>query len=81
MLDTVMALIRRSRMKTHKPFGNCSLDGLRLSLGDTNAEVAQALAAAFEDVHQVEVADIPRCAADLLVVEQAKEWLLGGQGT
>src|SRR5262249_30995000 len=26
-------------------------------------------------------ADTRRCAADLMLVEQAREWLLGGQGT
>jgi O-acetyl-ADP-ribose deacetylase (regulator of RNase III) len=57
MLDTVMALIRRWRMKTHKPFGNHTPDSLRISLGDTNPEVAQALATAFDDVDQVEVVE------------------------
>lgn len=57
MLETVMALIRRWRMKTLKPFGNCTPNGLRISLGDTNPDVAQALAAAFQGVDQVEVVE------------------------
>jgi O-acetyl-ADP-ribose deacetylase (regulator of RNase III) len=57
MLDTVMALIRRCRMKTRKPFGLESPHALRVSLGDTNPDVAGALAVAFEDVHEVEVVE------------------------
>jgi O-acetyl-ADP-ribose deacetylase (regulator of RNase III) len=57
MFNTVMALIRRWQMKTLKPFGPGSPTALRVSLGDTNPEVAQALAAAFDDVHQVEVVE------------------------
>jgi hypothetical protein len=31
-----------------------------------------------EDIEMERKADLRRCAADLLLVEQAKEWLLGG---
>lgn len=57
MLDAVWALVRRWQMKKHKSFGNCPSDTVRLSLGDTNPEVAQSLAVAFEDVPQVEVVE------------------------
>lgn len=57
MLEAFLSLIRRWRMKTHKPFGPDSPAGLRLSLGDMHPEVAQSLAAAFQDVDQVEVVE------------------------
>jgi len=45
-------------MKTWKPFGKGSTDSsLRLSLGDINREVAEAMAAAFHDVAAVEVVE------------------------
>jgi O-acetyl-ADP-ribose deacetylase (regulator of RNase III) len=44
-------------MKTHKPFGGSSPDGLRISLGDTNPDIAHAFAQAFSDVNQVEVVE------------------------
>jgi O-acetyl-ADP-ribose deacetylase (regulator of RNase III) len=55
MFDVVARLIRRRRMTTLKPFRERSSEGLRVSLGDVNLEVAQALAVAFEDVDHVEV--------------------------
>jgi O-acetyl-ADP-ribose deacetylase (regulator of RNase III) len=44
-------------MKTHKPFGQSPPDTLRLSLGDTNPHVAEALAAAFDGVDAVAVVE------------------------
>ncbi len=55
MIWTVLARIRRWRMQTVKPFGKLSTTDLRFSLGDTNVEVANALAAAFEKIFTVEV--------------------------
>jgi len=55
MLHTVAARIRRWRMKTIKPFGRTSLDGLRISLGELNSDIAKALATAFAGVDEVEV--------------------------
>jgi O-acetyl-ADP-ribose deacetylase (regulator of RNase III) len=55
MLDTVTALIRRCRVKTIKPFGKTSPDGIRISLGDINPDIANALANAFAGLDQVEV--------------------------
>ena len=49
MLETVKAFFRRLRMKTQKPFGQASGEGLRISLGDRNPDIAQALAAAFAE--------------------------------
>jgi O-acetyl-ADP-ribose deacetylase (regulator of RNase III) len=56
MFATLMARLRRWwRMNTLKPFGTHSAGSLLLSLGDTNATVARALASAFADVSAVEV--------------------------
>ena len=33
-----------------------------------------------EDIEMGRQADIRRCAADMVLVEQAKEWLVGGEG-
>jgi O-acetyl-ADP-ribose deacetylase (regulator of RNase III) len=55
MLEALRTRIRRWRMKTLKPFGKTSADALRISLGDTNPEVARELAAAFDGVGPVEV--------------------------
>ncbi len=52
-----MAWLRRWHMKTIKPFGSCSAEGLRVSLGDRNADIAQALASAFAAVAAVEVVE------------------------
>ncbi len=57
MLDYAKALIRRWRMKTHKPFGRTSSDALRISLGDMKPEIAIALATAFAGADQVEVVE------------------------
>src|SRR4051812_41924042 len=55
MLDTVTAFIRRWRMKTIQPFGRKSPDGIRISLGDLNPDIAKALATAFAGADHVEV--------------------------
>jgi O-acetyl-ADP-ribose deacetylase (regulator of RNase III) len=55
MLDTVTAFIRRWRMKTIKPFGRTSPDGIQISLGDLNPDIANALAVAFAGVDHAEV--------------------------
>src|ERR1700678_3135905 len=55
MFDALMTQIRRWKMTTLKPFGTLGSGDLRLSLGDINAEMSQAFAAAFSDVHAVEV--------------------------
>lgn len=57
MLDTIATLIRRWRMKTIKLFGRTSPDGLRISVGDLNPDIANALAATFAGVDQVEVVE------------------------
>jgi O-acetyl-ADP-ribose deacetylase (regulator of RNase III) len=58
MLAAIWAKVRRSRMKTHKPFGVQGADeGLRISLGDLNEGVARALAAAFRGVPAIEVVE------------------------
>lgn len=57
MLKLLTASIRRWRMKTHKRFGRPAADEIQLSLGDSNSEVATALAAAFADVDAVEVVE------------------------
>jgi O-acetyl-ADP-ribose deacetylase (regulator of RNase III) len=65
MIRWAMAVIRRWRMKTLKPFRRAaSAPSLRVSLADRNAEVARALAAAFADADAVEVAE-----GDLLDLE------------
>ncbi len=55
MLDALVARFRRWRMRTLKPFGYPVSEGLRLSIGDRNPDVAQALAAAFRDIAAAEV--------------------------
>jgi O-acetyl-ADP-ribose deacetylase (regulator of RNase III) len=40
-------------MKTLKPFGPTSPDGIRIAVGDLNPRIASALAAAFAGVHHV----------------------------
>src|SRR5262245_45982378 len=57
MLEAARTLLRRWRMKVHKPFGKSATEGLRISLGDSNPGVAHALAVAFADVDLVEVAE------------------------
>src|SRR5262245_11246209 len=57
MLESLVARMRRWRMKTVKPFGSTSSDRLRVSLSDTNPHVAQAMAAAFDGVAEVEVVE------------------------
>ena len=57
MFDAGKARFRRRRMKTLKPFGKPAAKSLRLSLGDLNAEVAQALADAFAGADAVEVVE------------------------
>ena len=57
MLDSIATLIRRWRMKTMKPFGKTSPDGLRISVGDLNPDIVNALATAFAGVDQVEVVE------------------------
>ena len=56
-------------MKTHKTFGKLSPNGLRISLGDINPDIAQALARAFSGVDQVEVVEgnLLDLAADAIV--------------
>src|SRR5262249_52728669 len=69
MLEAVRARIRRWRMKTHKPFGTCAPEALRLSLGDLNPQVARALAEAFDEVAEAEVVegDLLDLACDAVV--------------
>jgi O-acetyl-ADP-ribose deacetylase (regulator of RNase III) len=57
MLDAVAALVRRWRMKTRKRFGDTVGEGLQISLGDSNPNLAAALAAAFAGIDQVEVVE------------------------
>jgi O-acetyl-ADP-ribose deacetylase (regulator of RNase III) len=58
MMHWMMAKIRRWRMKTHKSFGKAnSPEALRLTVGDLDSAIAQALAAAFADVDEVEVVE------------------------
>src|SRR5262245_27785704 len=69
MLEAVRARIRRWRMKTHKPFGACAAEALRLSLGDLNPAVARAVAEPFDEVAAVEVVegDLLDLACDAVV--------------
>jgi O-acetyl-ADP-ribose deacetylase (regulator of RNase III) len=56
VLLMLRSLVGRWRMKTLKPFGRgLQGDGLRVSLCDTNEDVARALTTAFADVAAVEV--------------------------
>ena len=56
MLLMLRSLLGRWRVKTLKPFGRgLPAEGLRVSLCDTNEDVARTLGAAFADVVQVEV--------------------------
>jgi O-acetyl-ADP-ribose deacetylase (regulator of RNase III) len=55
MLTALFARFRRRHMTTLKPFGRPAAADLRISLGDTNAAVAEGLAAAFRAVGCVEV--------------------------
>ncbi len=55
MLEVVLKRIRRWHMQTLKPFGSVPSKVLRVSLGDTNPDVARALAAAFDGAEAVEV--------------------------
>jgi O-acetyl-ADP-ribose deacetylase (regulator of RNase III) len=55
MLTALFANFRRWKMHTLKPFGQCSSDTLRISFGDTNPEVANAIAVSFREVSTVEV--------------------------
>src|SRR5689334_16290036 len=58
MIRRAMAVLRRWRMKTLKPFGRGGAAApLRVSLSDRNAEVARALADAFSDADAVEVVE------------------------
>lgn len=57
MLEAVLSTFRRWRMKTLQPFGSVPGGVLRVSFGDTNPAVAQALAAAFRGVAAVEVVE------------------------
>ncbi|WP_205678998.1 macro domain-containing protein [Aquisphaera insulae] len=58
MVRSVLARFRRLRMKTLKPFGDPGhSSGLRLSLGDRDGGVAQALATEFVGVAGVEVVE------------------------
>jgi O-acetyl-ADP-ribose deacetylase (regulator of RNase III) len=56
MIDWLTRKVRRWQMKTHKAFGKTS-DSLRLSLGDLDPAVAEALATAFQGVDSVEVVE------------------------
>jgi O-acetyl-ADP-ribose deacetylase (regulator of RNase III) len=55
MLRFVMAKVRRWRMQTLKPFGQHAAGMVKLSIGDLDPAVADALAYAFVDVPAVEV--------------------------
>ena len=55
MLERLSHRARRWRVTTLKRFGTIEKGGLRLTAGDTNRDVAEALAAAFEGSAQVEV--------------------------
>jgi O-acetyl-ADP-ribose deacetylase (regulator of RNase III) len=55
MVHTVLAKVRRWRMKTLKPFGDAGALAPLLSLGDRTSDVAHALAEAFAEVPGVQV--------------------------
>jgi O-acetyl-ADP-ribose deacetylase (regulator of RNase III) len=55
MFRSLAGRIRRMRSKTLKPFGRCAANFVRVSLTDRNPTVAQALAARFDGVNNVEV--------------------------
>lgn len=57
MLETVAGYLRRWRMNIIKPFRGVAGPGLRVSVGDLNPDIANALARAFADVDQVEVVE------------------------
>jgi O-acetyl-ADP-ribose deacetylase (regulator of RNase III) len=57
MMKWLSHKIRRAQMKTHKSFGKISSESLRVSLGDLDAGVAEALARAFANVDSVEVVE------------------------
>jgi hypothetical protein len=56
MIHWLTKKVRRWQMKTHKAFGT-SPSELRVSLGDLDSAVAEALAAAFDQVDSVEVVE------------------------
>ncbi len=57
MIRWLTGKIRRWRMRMLKPFGAIAAGSLRLSLGDRNPRVGQALADAFADAEAVEVVE------------------------
>ena len=56
MIDWLARKVRRWQMKTHKAFGKTA-SSLRLSLGDLDLAVVEALAVAFDGVDSVEVVE------------------------
>jgi O-acetyl-ADP-ribose deacetylase (regulator of RNase III) len=69
MLEPVVARIRRWNVKTLKPFGSMSNETLRLSLGDVNASVTEAMVQAFTGIASVEVVcgDLLNLSCDAIV--------------
>ena len=55
MFKSMVSRFRRWHVKTLKPTGSLLPGSLRVSIGDLNADVAQAMANAFSDVAEVEV--------------------------
>src|SRR5688572_9256972 len=81
MFDRMVAMTRRWRVKTLKPFGDVPPGVLRVSLGDLNINVADALATGFANVNGVEwwqatfwisaatPSSVPRTASAIWVAE------------
>lgn len=55
MLSSIFSRLRRWHVKTLKPIGSVDSESLRVSLGDLNSDVANAMADAFTDIAKVEV--------------------------